>query len=87
MFVLIKHAGRFPLFSKEKVKAILRSLASASFGIYLIHIFVMNVVVAGLRVDMSALPWQMFGAFLIYFISLAIVKILQRIPFGKYIFP
>ena len=47
----------------------------------------MNVVVAKLGVDMAASSWQVFGAFLIYFISLAIVKILQGIPYGKYIFP
>lgn len=86
-FVFVKQAGRTPFFGREKVKATCRFLASASFGIYLIHMFVMNVVVAKLGVDMSALPWQLFGAFLVYFISLAIVKILQRIPYGKYIFP
>ena len=87
VFVFVKYASRISFFGREKVKAILRSLASASFGIYLIHVFVMNVVVAKLGVDMAASSWQVFGAFLIYFISLAIVKILQGIPYGKYIFP
>lgn len=87
VFVFVKYVGRIAFFGREKVKVALRFLASASFGIYLIHIFVMNVVVAKLGVDISALPWQVFGAFLVYFISLAIVKILQRIPCGKNIFP
>ena len=70
---------REDLYRREVIKHLL--------GIYLIHVFVMNVVVAKLGVDMAASSWQVFGAFLIYFISLAIVKILQGIPYGKYIFP
>ena len=87
VFVFVKYASRVPLFRRDKVKEACRFLASASFGIYLIHIFIMNVIVAKLGVDISAITWQMLGAFLVYFISLAIVKILQRIPYGKYIFP
>lgn len=87
VFVLAKDISKLKFFENKKVQKLLRSMASASFGIYLIHIFIMNVIVTKLGVDMSALKWQMFGAFLVYFISLAIVKILQRIPCGKYIFP
>lgn len=87
VFVFVKYACSSSFFARPKVKAACRFLASASFGIYLIHIFVMNVVIAKLGVDMTSLVWQAFGAFLVYLISLTIVKILQRIPLGKYIFP
>lgn len=87
VFVFIKNVSKGKFWQKDAVKKVLRELSSASFGIYLIHVFVMNAVAGKFGIDRSGIPWQMLGAVIIYVICLGIVKILQKLPFGGYIFP
>lgn len=87
VFVLAKDICRCGFFQKEKVRKGMRWLAGASFGIYLIHIFVRNNLMELLRADANSYIWLLGGAILTYAVSLAIVQLLKKIPGGKYIFP
>lgn len=87
IFVLAKDICKLPFFQKETVQKLLRKLAGASFGIYLIHVFVMEQVKSLLSVDVYSPAWLWLGALGIYGICLTIVRLLQRTPVGKYVFP
>lgn len=87
IFVFIKYLCRMPLFSSEKLAHLLRFFASASFGIYLIHIFVMELILHFLNADVYSAVWRLLAPPLIWLVSFAIVKIISRLPYGKYLFP
>ena len=87
MFVFIKYLMKRLSLETTRWKGVMRFLASASFGIYLIHIFIMNTIVRNFEIHTSDLWWRCVGAFLIYGITLLLVKGIQKIPGGKYIVP
>lgn len=87
MFVFIKYLVKRLSLETTRWKGVMRFLASASFGIYLIHIFIMNTIVRNFEIHTSDLWWRCVGAFLIYGITLLLVKGIQKIPGGKYIVP
>ena len=86
VFVFFKHIKWDKLFSSVSKAKIVTSMASASFGIYLIHMIVLNgFFVCG--VNKYGLKWRMLGPVLVYMISLSIVKFMQRVPIIKKIIP
>lgn len=87
VFVLAKDICSTHIFQKERTANILRFLASASFGVYLIHMFVMNAFKSVFYVDVYSPVWMLAGPLAIYACCLVLVKLLQRLPGGKYIFP
>lgn len=87
VFVLAKDICQCGFFQKEKVQKCMRWLASASFGIYLIHIFIRNLLMEVLQVDVYNIAWLLGGAVLTYVVSLTAVQLIKKIPGGKYIFP
>lgn len=87
VFVFVKSICEYPWFQKESVSAKFRSLASASFGIYLIHVFVMNVLTARLGLDLYGYVRQFALPFVIYGMCLCIVKLVRLHKFGRWIFP
>lgn len=87
VFVLAKDICRCGFFQRERVQKAMRWLAGASFGIYLIHIFVRNRIMELLNVDIQSLAWLLGGAVLTYAVSLIAVQLIKKIPGGKYIFP
>lgn len=70
-----------------------RSLSSASFGIYLIHAMLLWVIRKGAfgfkLTALSTSPFVMVPllAFLVFFVSYIIIRILQRIPYVRAIVP
>lgn len=86
VFVLFKYIKWDKLFSSISKVKILTSVASASFGIYLIHMIVMNVFY-WYGVNTQGLKWRVIGPVLVYIISLIIVKLLQKVPIIKKIIP
>ena len=88
MFVFIKYLCRTKLFRNPKLIWVVRWLSGASFGIYLIHIFVMGHLASLLGVNMASVWWRLLAAPVVYMLALTAVKLLQRIPgVGKYLFP
>ena len=88
IFVFIKYACDYPIFRNEKFIRLIKWLSEASFGIYLIHVLVIDRITSWFSVDTLSGWWRLFGAFAIYFAALLLVKVLQKIPYvGKYLFP
>ncbi|MGN8678637.1 hypothetical protein ACTNEA_07820 [Oscillospiraceae bacterium HCP3S3_F4] len=87
-FVFIKYACDYPIFRNEKFIRLIKWLSGASFGIYLIHVLVIDRITSWFSVDTLSGWWRLFGAFAVYFVALLLVKVLQKIPYvGKYLFP
>lgn len=87
VFVLAKDICSSTVMQKPAVQKSLRWLSSASFGIYLIHIFVMNFIKGKFGVDVYSWLWLLAAPVGIYLLCLTVVKLLQKLPVGKYIFP
>lgn len=87
VFLFVKELCNRPFFQKETVRNCLRNMAGASFGIYLIHIFVMNFLKSVLNVDVYSGWWLLGGTPLVYGICFVCVTLLKKFPGGKYIFP
>ena len=87
IFLFAKNICKTGFFQNEKVQKGLQWLSGASFGIYLIHVFVMNFIAGKLGIRPSNWLWQWFGALLVYGVCILIVKSLQKTPIGKYIIP
>ena len=88
IFVFIKYACDYPIFRNEKFIRLIKWLSGASFGIYLIHVLVIDRITSWFSVDTLSGWWRLFGAFAVYFAALLLVKVLQKIPYvGKYLFP
>lgn len=86
VFVFFKYVNWSKIFRNEKSLNLLTHISSASFGIYLIHMIVMNFFWS-LNVNTYGLKWRLLGAPLIYVICLIIVKVMQHIPIVKKIVP
>lgn len=88
VFVFVKYACRYPLFQREKFVRLVKWLSGASFGIYLIHVFIMEQITYRFSINTLSGWWRLFGAFAVYFVALLLVKVLQKIPYvGKCLFP
>ncbi len=86
VFVFFKYVKWNSIFSNPIGSNVVTSIASASFGIYLIHMIVINVFYA-YGVNVYGLKWRIIGPILVYIISLVAVKCMQRIPGIKRITP
>jgi surface polysaccharide O-acyltransferase-like enzyme len=87
VFIFFKQVdwGRF--FNSEKRINVLTTTASASFGIYLIHIFFVFAFTATGYADPRMLYWRLGATFAIYLVTLVLVLGLKRIPLLKHIVP
>lgn len=86
VFLFFKHCN-WKLFSNEKFRTILSKLSSASLGVYLIHIKLIDVLLENNFVNGDSRWWMMFGAFGIYCVCVVIVLVGKKIPGIKYVFP
>ena len=87
IFVLARDICDGAFFRKEKVIRWMRTLSGGSFGVYLIHVFVMNQLQQRLGVDIYCYQWLLIAPFAVYLVSLACVQVIRKIPGGKYVFP
>lgn len=87
-FCIHKVCLRLSDFSKRESYPSHQMAFRASFGIYLIHVLVIDRITSWFSVDTLSGWWRLFGAFAVYFAALLLVKALQKIPYvGKYLFP
>lgn len=73
--------------NKPKVVKVIRTLSGASFGIYLVHFYLMKFVIDIFDVDITTLRWRIAGIPLVYFLALIVVLLGKRIPVIKRVFP
>lgn len=87
VFVGFKYINWEQMSRYDKIKGIIPKLAGMSFGVYLIHIFVLREYQSILNISSSSLKCRVLGPFIIYGISIIIVGIFQKIPILRKIIP
>lgn len=85
IFVFIKYAGAY--IRADKLKRGISKLARASFGVYLIHVLIMEAIITIFKINVYDAWWRFLGAFIVYGVSWLIVRVLQKMPGGNYILP
>ena len=86
VFVFFKQIFGSKTFSEKALKLI-KTLSGLSFGIYLIHFYILMPAVRELGIDCGSLIWKIGGAIVIYALSAGIVFLLKKIPLLKRIVP
>ncbi|PWJ48228.1 acyltransferase [Faecalicatena contorta] len=86
VFLLVKKC-RWKIFENKKVQSVAQKLSAASFGIYLIHIMIINLLLMNGYVNGDSRWWMMFGPAGVYIISVTIVILCKKIPGIRYLFP
>ena len=86
IFLLLKHCKWKALYN-ERVQKALAQLSGASFGVYLIHIMIVNAFVLDGPLNGDSRWWMLFGALGVYLICICIVLAAKRVPGIKYLFP
>lgn len=87
VFLLFKQIG-FQFIRHPRLLRVISAVSGASFGIYLIHMLIMNNMVSIFHINQYSYTWQLLGQFPVYIIGLIIVLLVKKIPYlGKIIFP
>lgn len=71
--------------SKEKLCKAISTISSCSFGVYLIHMFVLRGFAS--IMETGYWYWRLFFPIIIYIVALVIVFVVKKIPVIKNIFP
>lgn len=80
VFVSFKY-GKWNLIEKhEKAVRFVRNLSSASFGVYLIHYYLKDFSIRHFGIDPRSTLYRIVGTFIIYGLSVIIVRGIQKIP-------
>lgn len=80
VFVLFKY-GKWNLIDKhEKAVRFVRNLSSSSFGVYLIHYYLKDFSIRHFGIDPRSTLYRIVGTFIIYGLSVIIVRVIQKIP-------
>ena len=66
---------------------IINTLSKASFGVYLVHYYIMFYIVKEHNINMRQVSWIVMGTICVYLLSVSIVLILKKIPILKRIVP
>lgn len=83
VFVFFKHADLTWL--EKKMGYLIKQAASMSFGVYLIHFYIMRFLIDYFAIEMSSWQWRLTGVFLVYASSLCIVAMIKKIPVLTYL--
>lgn len=92
-FVLLRWVSERKLFTSPGIHVITRSLATTTFGIYLVHVIVLEVLdswipFVHINSFMGNAVWSIpLTSIIVFGISFLIVRILQKIPVLNYIVP
>jgi surface polysaccharide O-acyltransferase-like enzyme len=88
-FVLLRWIGNVPRLASPGSQSIARSLASASFGIYLIHILIIeSLSFVHVNTFMGHSIWSIpFVSVLVFALSYGIVRLMQKVPVLQYMVP
>ena len=86
IFVFIKY-GFVRVMKFDEVKSAVNFLNGYTFGIYLIHVFVLLAVTKFFVVDNKLLAYRLVAPFVYILISIAVIWILRKIPYVRKIVP
>ena len=80
VFVFFKY-GKWNFIDKhEKAVRLVRNLSSASFGVYLIHYYLKDFSIRHFGIDPRSTLYRIVGTFIIYGLSVIIVRVIQKSP-------
>lgn len=80
VFVFFKY-GKWSFIEKhEKAVKFVRNLSAASFGVYLIHYYLKDFSIRHFGIDPRSTLYRIVGTFIIYGLSVIIVRVIQKIP-------
>jgi surface polysaccharide O-acyltransferase-like enzyme len=91
VFLLLRWISEANIFSSSRAYALMRTFAASAFGIYLVHILVIEVLSSWIpfvhiNSFMGNAIWSVpLVSMVVFFLSFLIVRILQKIPILKYI--
>lgn len=78
-------------FSGTKIENVFNLLtkpfSGATFGIYLFHRFVIEMVYKYIPVDVNSLAYRLLGSLAVFLLSALVVKVMQKIPVVRRIVP
>lgn len=74
-------------FLGEKQRDLLVKLSGASFGVYLIHFYLLQVFTVIIGVDMRSIWWRSLGTPVLYPLSVMLVLLGKKIPVVKKLLP
>ena len=80
VFVLFKYGKWNSIEKHEKAVRFVRNLSSASFGVYLIHYYLKDFSIRHFGIDPRSTLYRIVGTFIIYGLSVIIVRAIQKIP-------
>jgi surface polysaccharide O-acyltransferase-like enzyme len=93
VFILVRGFSEAQIFTSPRIHSVTRSLASASFGIYLLHVLIIEVLGNGipflhLNAFMGNPIWSIpLVSTVVFILSFLIVHIIQPIPIVRQIVP
>ncbi len=88
VYVLVRHAGiDEAIAARPALGKALQTLSSVTFGIYLMHWFVLRWVQNTMDPDPHDLAFRLLGAFAIYWLCAGFTFLLKRIPVVRRIVP
>lgn len=80
VFVFFKYGKWNSIEKHEKAVRFVRNLSSASFGVYLIHYYLKDFSIRHFGIDPRSTLYRIVGTFIIYGLSVIIVRVIQKIP-------
>lgn len=92
-FVLLRRAGESAALGSDRLQAALRSLAPATYGIYLVHVLVIEILGYGIpsvpvNTSIGNPAWTIpVVCVIVFFVSYVIVRGLQQVPILRQIVP
>ena len=87
VFIIVKDLFENRVKVSDNVAKALSVISGCSFGIYLTHKFVLYYEKELLSINIYSWYWRTFGIFLTYFLTLALVYIIKKIPLLKNVVP
>ena len=87
VFVFVKNSSIVEKIGEnEKFVKFIKTLSGCSFGVYLVHMHIINHLLWRF-IERDGLLWRTAGIFLTYFIAVIIVFIIKKVPVLKKIIP
>ena len=80
VFLLFKDSKINNIAAKPNITKAISKIASCSFGIYLIHFIIRHCYIVLFDINVYAWHFRVFGALVVYIISLCIILIMKKIP-------
>lgn len=86
LFVFIKY-DLIKIMEYDLINKLVSFLDFYTFGIYLIHWYILKFLVKFFNINITSIYWKLFASILIIIISVAIIYLIRKIPFVKKIVP